>query len=165
MQLPQWPHYTGLLFKLIDLLTGKERNENIQLKSELRFVNHISESNWRSMFWPMTVKGYINKYGNPESNVTNLVYEHEDMKQETKICRLPGSPKKILSLLTTFSWTDKIVFDLAGVDPLGGQRAYEMVKKQLGNTGAAILIDHCDEFKNDCTQFVKFEMADKIISD
>jgi len=162
IQLPNGPYFLGLLFKTVDILTGKEKNENVQLSTELRFVSHISENKWRSMFYPLTVAKYIEKHGNPESNLTKMIYEYEGIVQRTKICTLPGTSKKLLSVLTTLSWTDKIIFDLAGVDPIGAQKVFDIVKKQIGNTGMAVLIDYHYDFKNDCTRFIKFEsMIDK----
>jgi hypothetical protein len=74
--------------------------------------------------------------------LTQRIYETKDIKPTTRISRLPGNPRKLLSLLTTLSWTDKIIFDLAGVDPVGGQEVFNLVKRQIGNSGAAILMTH-----------------------
>lgn len=157
IQLSNGPYFSGLLFKLVDILTGKEKHENVQLNTELRFISHIGESKWHSMFYPLTVKRYIKKHGNPESELTKMIYEDEWINPKTKICSLAGNPRKLLSLLTTFSWTNNIIFDLSGVDPIGAQTAFDVVKKQIGDTGTAVLIDYCDDFKSDCSRLIKFE--------
>jgi hypothetical protein len=159
IQLPNGPYFTDLLFKLRDILTGNEKNESVNLKEKFKFVDHIKESRWQTLIFPLTVKRYIRQYANPDNEVANKIYEFEGIRPNTKISRLAGNPRKLLSLLTTSSWTDKIVFDLAGVDPVGGQRAYELVKSQIGKSGAAVLIDYCDDFKDDCSQLVKFELV------
>jgi hypothetical protein len=159
VQLPDGPYFYGLLLRLVDILTGKIKNDTIELKDEFRFVEHIKESRWTSIVYPLTVERYIKKYGNLNSDLTKKIYELEKVRPSTKINSLPGSPRKLLSLLTTFSWTDKIIFDLVGVGPTGGQRIFDLVKSQVDKSGAAILIDSYDEFKNDCSKFVKFELV------
>jgi hypothetical protein len=159
VQLPSGPYFYGLLLRLVEILTGKKKDETVDLKDQFKFVEHIEESRWTSFIHPMTVGRYINKYGNPDNDVAKRIYEFEDLKPKTKIVRMPGNHRKLLSLLTTQSWTDKIVFDLMGVDPVGGQRTFDIVKSKIGNSGAAILIDSYDDFKNDCTKFVKFELV------
>jgi len=157
IQLPNGLYFHGLLFRLVDILTGKERNDNIELRTDLKFVNHLIETGWRRFFQPLTVDRYIEKTGNPTSKLTERIYETKYIKPKTRISRLAGNPRKILSLLTTLSWTDKIIFDLSGVDPIGGQEAFSLVKRQIGKSGAAILFDCYDDFKDDCTKFIKFE--------
>lgn len=159
IQLPDGPYFYGLLVGLVGILTGKTKNDTVDLKDEFRFVEHIKESRWTSIVYPLTVERYIRKYGNPNSDLTKKIYELEKIKPNTKINSLPGTPRKLLSMLATFSWTDKIIFDLAGVGPAGGQRTFDLVKSQVDKSGAAILIDSYDEFKNDCSKFVKFELV------
>ena len=158
VQLPHGPYFYELLFKLVDILTGKVKHDTVELEDEFRFIEHIKESRWTSIIYPLTVERYIKNYGNPDSDLTKRIYQLEGIKPNTKINTLPGSPRKILSLLTTFSWTGNIIFDLAGVDPTGGLQAFDLVKSHVNKSGAAILIDSYDEFKNDCTKFVSFEL-------
>jgi hypothetical protein len=160
IQLPSGPYFSGLLFRLVDILTGKEKNENVELTAGLKFVNQVIETGWSRIFRPLTVERYIKRRGNPASELTQRVYETKDLKPKTRISRLPGNPRKLLSLLTTLSWTDKIIFDLAGVDPVGGQEVFNLVKRQISNSGATILIDLCDQFKDDCTTLIKFEQRE-----
>lgn len=160
IQLPNGPYFTDLLFTLRDILTGKEKNETVNVTEQLRFTDHIIESRWRTLIFPLTVERYIRQKGNPDNmEVANKIYECEGIKPNTKISCLAGNPRKLLSLLTTFSWTDKIIFDLTGVDPIGGRQAYELVKAQIDKSGVAVLIDHRDDFKDDCTRLVKVEMV------
>jgi hypothetical protein len=158
--LPNGPYCSGLLFRLVDILTGREKNDNVELTTDLKFANHLIESGWRRVFRPLTVERYIERRGNPTSELIQRIYETKDIKPKTRISRLAGNPRKLLSLVTTLSWTDKIIFDLAGVDPAGGQEIFSLVKSQIGKSGAAILIDWCDDFKDDCTRLVKFEQRE-----
>ena len=161
IQLPNGPYYSGLLFKLADILTGTEKNDNVELTTDLKFANHLIETGWRSVFRPLTVERYIERTGNPTSELTQMIYESKYIEPKTRISRLAGNPRKLLSVLTTLSWTDKIIFDLAGVDPVGGQEIFSLVKGQIGKSGAAILIDWCDDFKDDCTRLIKFEQRER----
>ncbi|HTJ53211.1 MAG TPA: hypothetical protein VL443_27340 [Cyclobacteriaceae bacterium] len=162
IQLPNGPYFEELLFKLVDILTDKIKNENIEIGTALRFIEQVNEGYWRTLFFPSTVKRYIRKHSNPGNDVATTIYEFDGINQNTKISKLPGTQRKLLSLWTTFSWTDKIIFDLRGIDPLGGQRIYDLMKKLVGNSGAAILIDYNDEFKDNCTRLVKFELIPKV---
>lgn len=70
----------------------------------------------------------------------------------------PSRKSKKTSIITNdLSWTNKIVFDLSGVDPIGAQTAFDLVKKQIGDTGTAVLIDYFDDFKSECSRLIKFE--------
>ncbi len=159
IQLPNGLPFTELLFMLVDILTGREKADSVVVKEDFQFAKHITETGWTRIFRPLTVGRYIKDAANPDSKVPNAIYELTDIKPTTKIKRLGGNQRKLLSLLTAFSWTNNIIFDLVGVDPVGGQKAYDLVKEQIGNTGIAILVDNYDDFKDDCTKFVKFEMV------
>jgi hypothetical protein len=53
------------------------------------------------------------------------------------------------------SWTNQIIFDLPGVDPIGAENIYNTVKTVVEAGGAAIFIDIYDDFKNDCKVFIR----------
>lgn len=161
IRLPNGSHFYSLLARLVDMLTGRVKNDTIDLKAEFRFVEPIKESLWASIFHPLSVEQYVKKYGNPGSDLAKRIYELEGIKPNTKINTLPGNTRKLLSVLTTFSWTNKIILDLAGVDPTGGQQTFNLVKSKINNSGAAILIDSNDDFKNDCSTFLKLEFSSK----
>ncbi|WP_212003058.1 hypothetical protein [Chitinophaga sp. HK235] len=48
-----------------------------------------------------------------------------------------------------------IIFDLAGLDPMGGKEVFGIVKEHVKKGGAAILLDHVDEFRQECDQYVE----------
>lgn len=51
----------------------------------------------------------------------------------------------------------RIIFDLAGQDPIGAEQTYKFVKENIRNGGSGILLDWADDMKNDCTKFVELQ--------
>ena len=41
IQLPNGPYYSGLLFKLADILTGTEKNDNVELTGNSAQTDHL----------------------------------------------------------------------------------------------------------------------------
>lgn len=104
---------------------------------------------------PLTIQRYIKIVSNPAGELPQKIYELMGAEPSRKINTLAGTPRKLLTVAATFSWTNNIIFELTGVDPVGGQKVYDLVKSQIGSNGAAILIDSYDDFKEDCTNFIK----------
>ncbi len=75
--------------------------------------------------------------------------------------QLAGTPKKLLSLYTTLSHTNNILFDVAGQDPVGAEKTYTIVKEVVQNGGSAILFDCFTRMKNDCTKYIELEWINK----
>lgn len=159
IELPNGPHFTDVLFKMVDILTRREDSPNISVIGDFKFVGHIAESGWRRFVRPMTVGRFIKQHGNPANKIVDKVYDLCDIKPSTEIRRMPGNHRKILSMLTTLSWTNNLIFDLLGVDPTGGEKAYDLAKDNIRNGGTVILLSNYDDFKNDCTMFIKYELV------
>ncbi|NII26928.1 hypothetical protein HB364_17695 [Pseudoflavitalea sp. X16] len=157
VQLPNGPFFHPLELALIDIITGKTVNEKVEIISPLRYVEHVKESWFRYHFLPITVGTYLDKYANKANPVYKKIYDIKWMTPKTKVQALAGNPRRQLSLYTTLSWTSDIIFDLAGVDPQGGQDIYNFVKTVVQSGGSAILFDYSDEFKNDCTAFIQVQ--------
>jgi len=155
IQLPNGPYFRPVELKMIDMLTGKQHNELLEINTPLKYVEHITEKSFWHRLFPMTVGGYLDKYANKSNPVYKTIYNTKWITPKTKIQTLAGNPRRQLSLYATLSWTDKIIFDLAGVDPQGGQQIYNFVKTIVQSGGSAILFDYTDEFKDDCTRFIK----------
>ncbi|MBS0027704.1 hypothetical protein ACTJJ0_03480 [Chitinophaga sp. 22321] len=155
IHLPCGPYFRPVELKMIDILTGKQYNDLIEINTPLKYVEHIAEKSFWHRFFPLTVGGYLDKYANKSNPVCNMIYNTKWITPKTKIQTLAGTPRRQLSLYATLSWTDKIIFDLAGVDPQGGQQIYNFVKTVVQSGGSAILFDYTDEFKDDCTRFIK----------
>ncbi|NOS94564.1 MAG: hypothetical protein HOP30_21850 [Cyclobacteriaceae bacterium] len=159
IELPDGQYFSEVLLKLVDILTSKNTHPSITVKTEFTFVKHIVETGWARFFRPMTVGRYIKIQGNPADGALNNIYEICDFKSTMPLNRIPRNQKMMLSMLTTLSWTKNIIFDFRGVDPVGAQTIYSLVKEKIHNGGTAILLDNYDDFKNDCTKFIKYEMV------
>jgi hypothetical protein len=161
LELPNGPNFMEVLSRMVDLLTRKQEISNVTINADFVFVNHIVEKEWTRFFLPMTVGRFIKRNANPSDRNVNNVYDLCDLKPTTQIRRLPGNHRKILSMLTALSWTNNIIFDLAGVDPTGGKKAYNLAKENARSGGTVILLDNYDDFKNDCTKYIKYEMVSR----
>jgi hypothetical protein len=160
IQLPNGMYFRPVELKMIDMLTGKQHNDLIEIKTPLKYVEHIAERSFWYRLFPMTVGGYLDKYANKSNSIYKTIYTIKWITSKTKINTLAGNPRRQLSLYTTLSWTNNIIFDLAGVDPQGGQQIYNFVKTIVQSGGSAILFDCSDEFKDNCTTFIKAKYLD-----
>ena len=149
IELPNVPFFYSTSNKIIKSLTDSEKN-----KVSFKYVEHIKESFW-NYFFPMTVEDYLKKTSNKSSPFSLKIYETDWIKPKTKINTLAGKYRKQLSLFSTLSHTNTIILDLIGVDPQGGNEIYEFIKTMAKSGGSIILLDNFDEFKNDCTKYVK----------
>lgn len=148
------PFYTTEM-ELVNIFTGKQANEHVEVKLPLTFVPHFKESRFLDRFFPMTINQYHRKYANMSDDIYKKIYETEWISGDIKINTIAGNPKRKLSLYTTLSWTKNIILDLVGVDPQGGKEIYSFLKTIVSQGGAVILIDSCAEFKDNCTTFIK----------
>ncbi|SIS29671.1 hypothetical protein SAMN05421639_101579 [Chryseobacterium shigense] len=142
---------------LKDIFCGRIPHENIIIHQNMTFVEHFFEPAIRRIFHPVTVGEYLKKNANPNSPYTTKIYETEWINEKTKVNRLFGSPRKQLSLYSTLSKTQNIVFDLSGEGPQGAEETYKIVKDIVKNGGSAILLDSFDDMKNDCTKYIELQ--------
>jgi hypothetical protein len=157
IQLPNGPYFTEVLFRMVDVLTRRQYIPDVSVNADFKFVDHITGTGWTRFFRPLTVGRFIKQHGNPGNRVVDKVYDLCDIKPSTEIRRIPGNHKKILSMLTSLSWTNNLIFDLLGLDPTGGEKAYDLAKENIRNGGTVILLNNYDDFKNDCTRYIKYE--------
>lgn len=150
-------HFYELSMWLKDLFTGNIKHESIIVNSPLSFVAYFKESFWRRNVFPVTVKEFLKKNANPKSNYSRKIYDITWITDAIRVNTLAGTPRKMLTLYATLSKTNNIVFDLSGVDPMGGEQVYDIVKAVVKNGGSAILLDHCSEMKNNCTRYLEVE--------
>ncbi|GAB4043841.1 hypothetical protein [Spirosoma jeollabukense] len=158
--LPSGDHYFDLLKNLASIFSGQIKHNNVVLHQPLSFVKHYEESALRRLFYPVTVGEYIKKNAKPINTIANRIYELDYITPKTKIISLAGTPRKLLSLYSTLSFTDNITFDLLGIDPTGATKVYEVVKNTVRKNGAAILLDNFDDMKDDCTKFITLEVEE-----
>jgi hypothetical protein len=155
IELPGGALFQSLLFKLKSILTGTVTDSPVEINSEFRFVEHFKESFLSYHFSPVTIGKYHQKHANKGNPVFEKIYHTPSLTRRTKVNTLAGDVRKKLELYTTLSWTNHLIFDLTGADPKGGTDFFSAVKQLITPNGAAILIDLCDEFKDQCTTFVK----------
>jgi hypothetical protein len=145
--------FRSLLSEIKNILTGAE--SPAEINSKFRFVEHFKQSFLNYHFSPVTIGKYHQKYANIHNPVYEKIYNTPSLTKRTKVNTLAGDVRKKLELYTTLSWTNHLIVDLTGVDPKGGTDLFGIVKQAIMPNGAAILIDLCDEFKDQCTTFVK----------
>jgi hypothetical protein len=142
---------------LKNIFTSNIVNKNVIVNQKLSFVEHFIEPKIRRLFYPITVKEYLNKNANSQSSFATKIYETEYINKRTKANSLHGKNRKLLNLYATLSYTNKIVFDLAGLDPQGSDEIYTFIKEIVKNDGGAILLDAYDTMKDDCTTYIELE--------
>ncbi|MDB5150960.1 MAG: hypothetical protein JWQ57_4980 [Mucilaginibacter sp.] len=155
IELPGGALFHPLLSEIKNILTGAAADNPVEINSDFRFVEHFKESFFNHYFSPVTIGNYHQKHANKCNLVYEKIYDSPGLTKQIKVNALAGDMRKKLALYTTLSWTNRLIFDLAAVDPRGGTNVFSVVKQAIMPNGAAILIDHCDEFKNQCTTFIK----------
>jgi len=153
-------HYYDLKMELVDIFTRKMNVENIQVYRAFSFVNYFGESNFRRIFHPIRVGEYIKKNAGNDTGIAEKIYETSYINNRTRVNSLAATSRKLLSLYSTLSHSQNIIFDLDGLDPLGAKEIYEIVKSNVGKGGSAILLDWTDDMKNDCAKFITIEMME-----
>jgi hypothetical protein len=155
IQFPNGPYFYPHMMAMKDIFTGKTFKDGVDIASPFTYADHIKLTGFRNRFFPLTVGSYLEKHANKESPLATKIYEYSFITPKTRINTIPGNPRRKLAVYTALSRTSRIIFDLAGVDPIGGQEIYNTVKGVVEGGGAAVLIDYSDEFKNDCNVFVR----------
>lgn len=150
-------HFQGIKTELVNIFTGKIKNENVIVTKSLTYVDYFRESKFRSLFFPLRVGKYLKKSGNLESKFIQKIYEILWINKKTKINELHWNSKRLLSLYTTFSKTKHIVFELAGLGPDDAKENYDIVRNEIRKGGSAILIDWASDMKDDCDKFITLE--------
>lgn len=155
VQIPDGAFFNPIAMELIARLTGEVINGKVKLNSKFTYVRPFRDTGLRRIFFPTTVDAYIKKCGNKANPVYNQIYQLPGVRPETQMKNLSGNVERELSVYIALSNINPIIFHLRGVGPVEGQKIYALVKKHVDAGGAAILIDHLEEFMNDCRCFVK----------
>ncbi|AWH85559.1 hypothetical protein HYN59_10750 [Flavobacterium album] len=109
----------------------------------------------------MTVGKWINKYADKSNPIYKKIYENNDwLTLKTNIDSLAGNRRRLLSVCCTLSKTNTFIFDLVGVDPVGGRQIYDLVNAEVKKGGAAILYNICDEFRDKCSAYIEAKLID-----
>ncbi|WP_052592026.1 hypothetical protein [Aureispira sp. CCB-QB1] len=142
--------------QLFLLFSSKKLHPKLTINENITTVANIQLNSIKEFFIPTSVQKYIYKNAKTPSNTLHQIVSFENIFPNSKITHLPGTDRKLISLLTTLSYTRNIIFDLGGLDPLGAEKIVNEVTNQLIHKGgAAILIDSFEGFENRCSQFLK----------
>ncbi|MFB9079631.1 hypothetical protein ACFFLS_07065 [Flavobacterium procerum] len=151
------PHYQNIKTELLDIFTGKIKNENVIISKSLTYVDYFRESKFRNLFFPLRVGNYLKKKANLESKFIEKIYEFPWINKETKIEDLYWNSKRLLSLYATFSTTKYIIFELAGQGGADASEMVDIIKNEIRKEGAAILLDWSPDMKDNCDKFIASE--------
>jgi len=142
---------------LRNIFSGEILNKNVVVNKRLTFVKYAEESRFKWVYYPFTVEQYLKKYSDLNNYYSKKIYDVTWITKKTKINKLPGNPRKWLSLYCTLSKEKNIMLDVAGQDHEGIKTTIEIVKKETECGGSAIFFDHFKAFKNDSTNYVRIE--------
>lgn len=150
-------HFYETEMFLKDIFSGRTKNENVVVHKNLTFVEHFTESKFKRIFYPITVREFLKKHANLDSPYVSKIYEIDWINEKTKVNTLPWNHRKLLSLYTTLSKTENIIFDFIGQGPRDAEETYKIVKEVIKKGGSAILLDGFKDMKNNCTKFIELE--------
>lgn len=150
-------HFQDIKTELVNVFTGKIKNENVIVTKSLTYVDYFRESKFRRLFFSIRVDEYLKKRANLESEFIQKIYEIPWINKKTKISELHWNSKRLLSLYTTFSKTKYIVFELAGLGPVDAKENYDIVRNEIRKGGAAILVDWAEDMRGNCDKFITLE--------
>lgn len=150
-------HFFDLKMELVKLFAGININSKLTMNQKMEFIEHIKTNGLRNSVFPLTVGKYLGKNGQATTEGLKKAFGLDYISSKTKIKNLAGNPRKWLSLISTLSKTDKIVFDLVGQDPLGAEKTVEFIKRHTDKGGAAILLDNFEDCNLKFTQNLKVE--------
>lgn len=153
-------HYHDTEMFLKDIFCGNIKHENVTTNKRMMFVDYFRESNFRDVFFPSRVNRYIKNDADLTNPFLVKLFEDKYITRETKMNRLGGTQRKLISLFVTFLKTKDIIFDLAGLDPQGAELTFKMVKELVKNGGSAILLDNFPDMKEHASKYIDLDWND-----
>lgn len=145
---------------LTAIFTGKVEHKNTIVYKNFTFVDYIWESEWRRIFYPITVGEYLKKNADPNSHYSKKIYEYEWINKKTKLNSLPGNPRKLLSLYSVISKKTNIIIDFVGQDTQGIILASKVIQEEIKKGSSAVLFDSFRDLKNSCDHYLEIEWKD-----
>lgn len=145
---------------LRNIFCGKIKHEDVTLYKKMTFVEYFKRSYFRDTFFPLTVKRYLKKNANLKSPLSRKIFEVKWIKPETKLEKIPGTPKKLLTLYAALSKTKNIVFDLGALDDQGYECSFKIVEDIVKDGGSAILLHCFDNIHEYASKIVTLEWND-----
>ncbi|MFH7014896.1 hypothetical protein [Flavobacterium sp. FlaQc-47] len=145
---------------LKDIFCGNTEHKNVVVNRKMTFIDYFRESNFRDVFFPSRVNRYIKKDADLTNPFLVKLFGDKYATRKTKMNRLGGTQRKLVSLYVTFLKTKDIIFDLAGLDPQGAELTFKMVKEVVKNGGSAILLDNFPDMKEHASKYIDLEWND-----
>lgn len=144
---------------LRDIFCGKTKHESVILYRKMTFVEYFKRSYFRDTFFPLTVKRYLKRNANLKSPLSQKIFEDKWkwITPETRLKKIPGTPKKLLTLYATLSKSNNIVFDLGALDDEGYEYSFKIVEGIVKDGGSAILLHCFDNMQEYASKIVTLE--------
>ncbi|GAA6767748.1 hypothetical protein [Flavobacterium johnsoniae] len=131
---------------LRDIFCGKIKHGNVTLHRKMTFVEYFKRSCFRDTFFPLTtVKRYLKRNANSKSPLYKRIFEDKWkwITPETRLEKIPGTPKKLLTLYAALSKTKDIVFDLGALDDEGYEYSFKAIEEIIKQDGGSAILLHC----------------------
>lgn len=148
---------------LRDIFCGKTKHENVTLYRKMTFVEYFKRSYFRDTFFPLTVKRYLKKNANPKSSLYQKIFEDKWkwIAPETRLEKIPGTPKKLLTLYAALSKTKDIVFDLGALDDEGYEYSFKSIEGIIKQDDGSAILLHCfDNMEEYASKIITLEWND-----
>ncbi|MCW3464137.1 hypothetical protein [Chitinophaga nivalis] len=152
VKLPSGPFFRSTIRSFVDTYQSPGY-EHIHSSVPFRHVTYRTKRKFPHYF-PLTVGGYCQQHGKPEHTLLQEMYTRTHLQPRTRLSTLTSNDEKLLSLFTTLMETNKLFFDLDGVNAMQGAEIFHTMRHHVGQTGAAVFFDFCDEFLQQCTRSV-----------
>ncbi len=146
---------------LRNIFCGKTKHENVTLHRKMTFAEDLKRSYFRDTFFPLTtVKRYLKKKANLKSPLSQKIFEDKWkwITPETRLEKIPGTPKKLLTLYAALSKTKDIVFDLGALDDEGYKYSFKAIEGIVKQDGGSAIVLHCfDNMKEYASKIIPLE--------
>lgn len=143
---------------LKDIFIGKIKYKGTSISQTPTFVDHVRESEFRRILFPITVGEYLKKNADLGNSYAKKIYETDWINKKTQINKLPGNPRKLLSLYSVLSKFQNIIVDFAGQDLQGIGFCCNIILEEINKGGSAIIFDATNSVRNNYFRYIEIEI-------
>ncbi|XZF14193.1 hypothetical protein ACTHGU_20635 [Chitinophagaceae bacterium MMS25-I14] len=147
-------HYFPLKEQLTKIFTGLARQEEVTINERFVPVKHYTQSSWSEKLFPATTGRYLEKHSKKDSDVAAGLYKLQDMSPQRRLYSMEATERKWLDIFVALSHSRNIILDFAGQSPHGIGMTMEIVRQQVKDQGAAIILDNWPDLQQQCDQFI-----------
>lgn len=141
---------------LIEFFCGVKKNKLIKINKQFTYVkDFLNQSYLDSFIYKHTVGRYLKKHSNLESDFSKKIFDIDWINDKTLIEKLPGTPRKKLSLYTTLSKNNYVIINLFALDKKGTNEIFEIISNNTKENGAVILFVIGDQFEDKCNKKIE----------